>query len=234
MSRLPDQEDLQALRRRRVPAFRVRAHVPRGGAERRTRVTQGSAGRRPGGPSRPAGLGRSHRLQPRPGRLPDRRDAGGAPRRARAALLRRSRGRPLDRPPRLVRRLGGQARAGDRRNEPGRRPLFQLHDPRADRRGRDPRARRACARGFRLARHSRDRRRERDRGRRLRAAPARSGRARRGARDRRCPGWCRQHPHRPPRRARAVARRAHGRECDRRHRCRRSRRRSWRSSRPRT
>ena len=36
----------------------------------------------------------------------------------------------------------------------------------------------------------------------------------------------RQHPHRPPRGARAVARRAHGRERDRRHRRRRSRRRS--------
>ena len=49
--------------------------------------------------------------------------------------------------------------------------LLQLHDPGADRRRRDPRARRAGARGDRLAGRAGDRRREHGRGRRLGASP---------------------------------------------------------------
>ena len=45
--------------------------------------------------------------------------------------------------------------------------------------------------------------------------PARRGRARRGDRDERRPGRRRQHPDRPPRRARALARVPHGRQRDR-------------------
>ena len=90
-----------------------------------------------------------------------------------AALLRRGRGRPLDRPPGLVRGLGRQARAGARRDEPRRRPVLQLHDPGADRRRRHPRARTSRRSRPRLAPRARDRRRQRGRRRRLRAAPAR-------------------------------------------------------------
>ena len=52
------------------------------------------------------------------------------------ALLRAEGGRALDRPRRLVRGLGRQARAGARLVEPGRRPVLQLHRPGADRRRR--------------------------------------------------------------------------------------------------
>ena len=77
-------------------------------------------------------VGRADRLQPRSGRLPDRRDARGAPLRVRRALQRAQRGGALDRPLRLVRRLGRQARAGARLLESGRRAVFQLHGSGAD------------------------------------------------------------------------------------------------------
>ena len=45
MTQAPRQEDVQAVRRRRVPALGVRPHVPRRGPERRPRVAQGRTGR---------------------------------------------------------------------------------------------------------------------------------------------------------------------------------------------
>ncbi len=108
-------------------------------------------------------------------------------RRGTAALAARVR-RPAgggagDRPRRLVRRLGGQARPGARRLEPRRRAVLQLHRARADRRRRRDRARRARARRPRRADRSRARRRQRRRRRRLGGAPARGDRARGGRRD---------------------------------------------------
>ena len=115
-------------------------------------------------------------VQPRPGALPRRRDDGGAPRAVRRADRRRGRGRRGDRPLGLVRGLGRQARAGARLLEPRRRAVLQLHDPRADGRGRDRRARRARRSRARLAARAGARRRERGRRARLRAAPARGDR----------------------------------------------------------
>ena len=63
--------------------------------------------------------------------------------------------------------------------------------------------------------HPAARRRQRRRRGRVGDAPARGDRARRGDRDERRPGRRRQPPHRQPRRARADARLAHGRERDR-------------------
>ena len=124
-------------------------------------------------------------VQPRPGALPDRRDDGGAPAGVRRALQRQGGGRALDRPLGLVRRLRRQARAGDRLVEPGRRPVLQLHDSRADRRRRGGRAGRAAAARPRLAARARADRRQRRRRARVRDAAARRDRARRGDRDER-------------------------------------------------
>ena len=124
-----------------------------------------------------------------------------------------------DRPRGLVRGLGGQARAGARRLEPGRRAVLQLHRARsrpASSRSSRPTSRRSAA----SSRGSR---------RRSSAAtppssiasethPRRGDRARRGDRHLGRPGRRRQHPHRLPRRARADPRRAHGRQRDRPHR----------------
>ncbi len=92
------QEDLQALHRRRVPALGVgpllrrqrrQGPVPR---QRRTGFAQGRPRRREGRPIRLRRLVRPHGVQPRPGRLPDRRGARGPARpvRGRAAQRRRA------------------------------------------------------------------------------------------------------------------------------------------------
>ena len=70
----------------------------------------------------------------------------------------------------------------------------------------------------RLADRAGDRRRQHGRRRRVGATPARRGRARRGARHLGPAGRRGQHPDRLQGRARALARRAHGRERDRRRR----------------
>jgi len=59
-----------------------RRRVPR---QRRPGIAQGRPRRRRGGPRRPGQLVERHRLQPRPGHLPPRRDGRVAPRRARRA-----------------------------------------------------------------------------------------------------------------------------------------------------
>ncbi len=98
-------------------------------------------------------------------------------------------GRAVDRPDRLVRRLGRQAAAGARRLEPRRRPVLQLHDPRADRRRRRARARRAAAPRSRHAPAAAARRRQRGR-RSSRPRRVRSPRSSSRRRSRRatCPG----------------------------------------------
>ena len=70
---------------------------------------------------------------------------------------------------------------------------------------------------------SRDRHRQHRGGGRQRAAPAHLDHARRGDGGLRRPGWCGQHPHRPPGRGRPLAGLAHGRERHRPHRRRRPR-----------
>ena len=142
----PGQEDLQALHRRRLPALRVGPHLRGRGPERRPRLAQGRARRRRRGAQGAARLGGRDRLQPRPGALPARGDDGDAHRRSRRGLLRQEGGRGRDRPRRLVRGLGRQARAGDRLLESGLGAVLQLHRARADRRRRGPRSRRARAR----------------------------------------------------------------------------------------
>ena len=86
-----------------------------------------------------------------------------------AACSGAGRGRALDRPGRLVRRLGRQARPGAGRRQPRRRAVLQLHDPRADGRGRDPGPAGAGARGPGVAAPARARRRQHGRRRRRRA-----------------------------------------------------------------
>ena len=85
------------------------------------------------------------RLQPRPGDLPDRRDAGGAPgavRRParRRARERRGRGGRGDRPAGALRRLDRQAGRGFRRRESRCRAVLLVLHPGADRRRRGDRA----------------------------------------------------------------------------------------------
>ena len=118
---LPVKKTYKLYHRRRVPAQRVGTHVRGAGPERRACVAQGRARRGAGGARRAAEVGVGDGVQPRPGALPDRRDDGGAPAGVRRALQRQGRGRALDRPLGLVRRLRRQAGAGDRLVEPGRR-----------------------------------------------------------------------------------------------------------------
>ena len=80
--------------------------------------------------------------------------------------------RPGDRPLGLVRRLGRQDRPGPRLVEPGRGAVLQLHDPRADRRRRDRRARDVVAARARLAARAAARRGQRRRRPRVRDAAA--------------------------------------------------------------
>ena len=144
-------QDRQALHRRRLPALRVRALLRgdrRQGQVRRQRVAglpQGRPGRRRGRPQRLPRLVRPDGVQPRPDRLPGRRDARGpAPdvrrrRRPGRGPHRRARGqgrRRQRRPARLVRRVGRQDHPGRRQREPGGRPVLQPVHPRADRRRR--------------------------------------------------------------------------------------------------
>ena len=124
-------------------------------------------------------------------------------------------GRIRDRSHSLVRGLGGQDRAGARKLESGRRSLLRLHRSRANGGRCRSRALRAGPRRSRLASRARARRgKHRGRGRR-RGAPHGRDRAGGGARDVRPPGRHREHPHGIPRRARSLARRAHGRQRDR-------------------
>ena len=123
-----------------------------------------------------------------------------------------------DRPLGLVRGMGRQDPSDPGRVQSGGRPVLQLHDPGAHRRGRDRRAAGSVAARAGLARGSRDRQRQ-HRGRAgERAVAAAGGLARGGPRDLGRAGRRRQRPHRPHGRARAVARRPHGRERAGRHR----------------
>ena len=145
--------------------------------ERRQGVPQGRArcGRRRA--RRAQGLGRSDRLQPRPGAVPHRRAArrpSGAVRRRDHPSRGRERGRGIrpgrrgDRPLGLVRRLDRQVRPGRRQRQPRRRPVLQHLGARADRRRRGDRAAGLVAARLRLgrraaARHGQHRRRRRQR-----------------------------------------------------------------------
>jgi len=114
------QQDLQALYRGRLSAVRVRPHLSGGGRcglldhrQRRAGLPQGRQGR---GRRRPQGLPVLvvvHGVQPRPGDLPDRRDASGAPGAVRRPARRRRRQRGgggcRDRPTGALRRLDRQA-----------------------------------------------------------------------------------------------------------------------------
>ena len=157
MSRLPVKKTYKLYIGGAFPRSESGPHLPRRGPERRARLPQGPPRRRPRRPRRAARLGRARppttaaRSLYRIAEMMEARRADLA-----AALLRARGGRPLDRPCRLVRGLGRQARPGARRHEPRRRPVLQLHDPRADRRRRHPRAGRAGARG-RSSRASRPR-----------------------------------------------------------------------------
>ena len=235
MTQAPGQEDVQALHRRRVPALRVGPHV-RGRGRRTSRAPRA---RTPATPSAPrarrfpawAGMTAYNRGQVLY-RLAEMMEARATDLAARVHRARR--GRSGDRPHRLVRGLGRQARAGARLLEPGRRAVLQLHGSRADRRRRDPRAGGAAAPRARLAPRSRARRRQHGRRGRVRGAPARGGRARRGARHLRLPGGVVNILTGFADELAPVARRPHGRERDRPHRRRRPRPPSSSAPRPRT
>ena len=127
-------EDVQAVRRRRVPALRVGPHVPSAeGADVARALAQGRPRRGARRARRAAGLGRRDRVQPRPGAVPRRRDAGGPraarPRRAGCGRA-RSEVDAADRPVGLVRRLGRQVRPGGRRaSNPVAGPYFNFTVP---------------------------------------------------------------------------------------------------------
>ena len=231
------QEDVQALHRRRVPALRVRAHVRGRGPERRPRLAQGRPRRRPRRARRLPGWVGHDRLQPRSGALPARGDDGGPRGRARRASARGETEveAAIDRvvwyagwADKLAQVLGS--------SNPVAGPVLQLHRPGADRRRRRSLAPgRACARRPRLARRAR----------RSSAATRSSSSPPRRIRSRRSSSPRRSRPRTfpagvvniltgLPRRARAVARGAHGRERDRRHRRRRRDARSSSGSRPTT
>ena len=198
------QEDLQALRGRRVPALGVRPHLRGGGAQHRAGVAQGPARRGPGRARRARQVGRDDRVQPRAGALPRRRDDGGAG--AELAALCGGRDeveRAIDRvvwyagwTDKLAQVLGGA--------NPVAGPYFNFTMP-------EPTGvvgivapgRAGAARARLAARAGAGRRQHRRRG-RVRGAPARGDRARRGARDLRRAGRRREHPHRPARRAGAA------------------------------
>ncbi|CAA9386626.1 MAG: Aldehyde dehydrogenase, partial [uncultured Nocardioides sp.] len=226
------QEDLQALRRRAVPALGVRPvlrrqrrgrHLP---GQRRPGLAQGRPRRRPGGPQGLRRLVGPHRLQPRAGHLPHRRGPRGPPGpvRRRAPCQRgphgsrrrhlRRRGR---RPAGLVRRVGGQGHPGRRQRQPGGRPLLQPLLPRAQRRRRRGRADRTPARP-RERRRPGDRDRQHLRGGRQRGAPAHRDHPRRGHGDLGPARRRGQRADRLRRRGGALAGLPHGRQRDRPHR----------------
>ena len=149
-------EDLQAVHRRGIPAVRVRPHLPGGGFLRRLRgqcragLPQGRQGCGLGRAQGFSRLVRRDRVQPRPGDLPDRRDAGGAP----GAVRRPARWRPASgavrpppagrrpghRPTGAVRGLDGQDRRGLRRRESRCRAVLLVLHTGTDRGGRGDRA----------------------------------------------------------------------------------------------
>ena len=148
MSRLPVRKTYKLFIGGEFPRSESGRTYEAEGAERRPRLAEGRARLGARRARCVPEVGRRDRLQPRPGALPRRGDDGGAPLRVRRPLLRAQGGRALDRPLRLVRRLGRQARAGDRLVESGRRAVLQLHGAGADGRGRDPRAAGAGAAGL--------------------------------------------------------------------------------------
>ena len=146
------EEDLQALPGRGVPALGVGPRRTRRrtttSRRRRARTCATRCGPRAARTGKWAGMTAYNRGQVLY-RVAEMMEARGE--RARRAVRRARRGRARGRPRRLVRGLDRQAGAGARRREPGRRPVLQLHDARADRRRRRPRARRARAARARLA-----------------------------------------------------------------------------------
>ena len=84
-------QDLQALPGRRVPALGVGAHLRGRGAQHRAGVAQGPPRRGARGARRARQVVGHDGVQPRPGALPRRRDAGGAGGRAGRAVRRRAR-----------------------------------------------------------------------------------------------------------------------------------------------
>ncbi|CAA9383626.1 MAG: Aldehyde dehydrogenase, partial [uncultured Nocardioides sp.] len=232
-------QDLQALHRRGLPTLGVGPLLQGGRREGRLRGQRGhglAQGRPRRRQRRAQGLRRlvlPHGLQPGPDPLSRRGDDGGPPpavRRGGQAVggprepPGRQGGRRVDRPPGLVRRLGRQDHPGHRQRQPGRRPLLQPLQPRADRRrGRGGPAGLLAARAGQRHRAGRGDRQHR-RGPRLARAPAARGDLRGGAGDLRRPRRCREHPHRSDDGHRSVAGLAHGRQRprpDRRDRARR-------------
>ena len=150
-------------------------------------------------------LVRPDAVQPGAGGLPRRRGAreqaravrrGGAALRGSDEEAVRGGRRALRRPAGLVRRLGGQDRAGRRRIEPGRRAVLQLLAARADRRRRGRRAAAVVAARSRERGGARHRHRQHGRRRHLSRASAARGHAVGGARHVRRARRRRQHPHR--------------------------------------
>ena len=81
-------QDVQALRRRRVPALGVRSHARGRGVQHRAGVAEGRPGGGRRGPQGGCRLERRDRVQPRPGPLPARGDDGDAHRCARRRVER--------------------------------------------------------------------------------------------------------------------------------------------------
>ena len=133
-----------------------RPHVRGGGQNVARALAQGRARRRPRRARRLRQVVGADRLQPRAGPLPRRRDDGALSRRVRGPELGKEGGRPA-----LIDRVVWYAGWADKLPQVlgGANPVawsvLQFHRPRADRRRRRPRARRACARGADLAHRTR-------------------------------------------------------------------------------
>ena len=145
-------QDLQAVHRRRVPADRIRALVPRLGPPTATPLANACRASRKDlrdavraarkafdGWAGKTAMNRGQVLYRVAELMEGRREQFVAEVAAAEGLdagSRTRRRRPGHRPLGLVRRLGGQDRPGPGLVQPGRGAVLQLHDPRADRRRR--------------------------------------------------------------------------------------------------
>ena len=198
----PGAQDVQALRRRPVPALRVGPLVRRplagrhAARERRSLVAQGCSRRRSHGAWRCSRLGGQDRDEPRPGPLPRRRADGGAPRavhrggrRSRRAAARPAPKCSVDR---SIDRWVWYAGWADKITQvlgtvnPVGAPYFNFTHPRGDRRRRHRRAGELVAARPGFACRAGRGRRQRGRGARVGVAAAARGDAGRGARHVRC------------------------------------------------